>query len=355
MTGVNSTPIHSPQLQNGPGVAPTNTALNPALVASAATADDCWDAFSDAVDDALTAATELKGDAEELIIARNTHEQGTLTQELGTITEEQGEIKENANIQVEGELKSERAANAATLQVGMNSHDSASKVFIVDVDNSGQFRLKSAASMAEPDLTKAHADAKSAFRHDNILGLSSQFCAVHGFIDGQKISFVDESGKKHELTVHILDHSETKQLSNIVNVCLAQIAENTRDNAELSKEDNKPKINGKVHLAANHNITWIRNGRRDKDHRHDDKNVKPETSTQVSRDIARVENSTTEGVRNRLHDAHELSELIAKLTSILAADFRKFDSQNQSLMLDNLKSEHSFVEVPRTVLVAAKS
>lgn len=341
MTGVNSTPIHSPQLQNGLGVAPANVALNPALVASAVTADDCWDAFSDASDDVSNATVHLKVDAEELDLATN--------------IQEQGKIKETANVQVEGELKSERAANAATLQEGMNAHDSASKVFIVDVDNSGQLRLKSAASMAEPDLTKAHVDAKSAFRHDNILGLSPQFCAVHGFIDGQKISFVDENGKKHELTVHILDHSETKQLSNIVNVCLAQIAENTRENAELSKEDNKPKISGKVHLAANHNITLIRNGRRERDHRHDDKNAKPETSTQVSRDIERVENSTTEGVRNRLHDAHELSELIAKLTSILAADFRKFASQNQSLMLDNLKSQHTFVEVPRSVLVAAKS
>lgn len=347
MTGVNPAPIDRTQPQLTPA---TGGATPPSaeLVATASATKNCMDMFLNAFSESFSAVALVEGDTTELENAAIIQEKGTNTQAQGTAVEEQAKAKETTNVHAENELRAQRAV---ALKAGMDDSQGApTKTYVANIVD-GQLQLKSAASMTKPELEEAHDAHALVFKHDNILGLSPKFCATLGYKDGQQISYIDEDGKKHTLTIHHFDDHEMNHFSSIVSVCLSQISEDTREEAAESKEDSISKSRGKPTLTTNHTISVLnRNDRRDEKENIQQDKGQQNGATQTSHQIAVLENITTENVRDRLHDAHELSEFIAKLISIIVADFQKFDIQNQGLKLDNLKNDHEFIVLPRSIL-----
>ncbi|MBS0637680.1 MAG: hypothetical protein JSS12_09220 [Verrucomicrobia bacterium] len=355
---INPAPLHSPQMQNSPSAEAVNNQPNPELVDNATAADNCMDLLLGLFEENSSMTAQLEGHAVELASAVKTEEQGTQIQEQGTQiqeqgnqTQEQGKVKEAASAQVENEG---RAVRAAAIKEGMNAEGVSSKAFEVSVNDQGQLQLKSASSMSQTELEQSHADKKVAFKHGNIIGLSPEFCALHahhGFLDGQKISYIDENGVKHELTVHHLDATESKQLSNIVRLCIAQMPENRR---EKDTEDNShnSKTHNKVRLTDTHNFAVLHSSKRhvNKESPKADKSEDAAVA-RTHKEIKAIEEGITENSRARLRSAQVLNRYIEKMIGIIASDSEKFDNKNQSLMLDNFKSDHSFVRIPREILV----
>ncbi len=271
-------------------------------------------------------------------------DKGTATKQKGTIVEEQAVQKNESSIQQE---KAGKTQKTVAMAERMQAADAVDSIFAVTYHD-GKVELKQASSLDQDHLEQAHTDGAVAFRHGNELGISPEFALAHGLQNGQKVAWVDEHGVTHELNIRHFTSEEMNLLSNVVNDCITQIADNIK---EKDPEDHKHKKEVETHLNHNHvAVIVIKDKGRAKDERVQSQNADSLLETIKKDDLKLIEQTKEEAAREQEHKAKVIAQLKEELFLIISDDSKKFDINHE---LDKLK-DRNITQIPRDLLEKVK-